>query len=89
MEYETIHPDLLVPGDAHLFKQILLITQCAYGGHEPAIAIPPLTDIICGHAVDGEMRLVEDILGSISRSVGRYSSMGTQESSLAYLNPFD
>ena len=81
MEYETIHPNLLVPGDAHLFKQILLITQCAYGGHEPAITIPSLANIICGHAVDVKVRFVEDILGNISHSTGRYSSMGTQESS--------
>lgn len=63
MEYETIDPNFLVPGNAHLFKQILFITQCAYGGHEPAITISPLANIICGYAVDVEVRLVEDILG--------------------------
>ena len=63
MEYETIDPDFLVPGNAHLFKQILFITQCAYGRHEPAITIPPLANIICGYAVDVEVRLVENILG--------------------------
>lgn len=63
MEYETIDPNFLVPGNAHLFKQILFITQCAYGGHEPAITISPLANIVCGYAVDVEARLVEDILG--------------------------
>lgn len=63
MENETIHPNFLVPGNAHFFKQILFITQCAYGGHEPAISICPLANIICGYAVDVEVRLVEDILG--------------------------
>ena len=82
MEYETIDPDFLVPSNAHPFKQILFITQCAYGGHEPAITVPPLANIICTHAVDVEVRFVEDILGRISRSTGRYSSMDTQESSL-------
>ena len=81
MEYKTIYPDFLVSGNAHFFKQVLFITQCAYGGHEPAITIPPLANIICSHAVDVEVRLVEDILGKISRSTGRYSSMATQESS--------
>lgn len=63
MEYKTIDPNFLVPGNAHLFKQILFITQCAYGGHKPAITISPLANIICGYAVDVEVRLVEDILG--------------------------
>ena len=82
MEYETIDPDFLVPGNAHSFKQILLITQCAYGGHEPAITVPSLANIICGHAIDVEVRLIEDILSKISRSEGGYSSMGPQGSCL-------
>lgn len=63
MEYETIDPDFLVPANAHLFKQILLITECIYGGHEPAIAVPPLANIICGHAFYVKVRVVENILG--------------------------
>lgn len=63
MEHETIDSDFLVPGNAYLLKQILFVTECAYGGHEPAIAIPPLANIICGHAFDAEVRLVENILG--------------------------
>ena len=80
MEDKTIDPDFLVPGYAYFFKEILFITQCAYGGHEPAITISPLANVIGAHAVDVELRLLEDILGrKVSRSLGRYSSMGAQE----------
>jgi hypothetical protein len=89
MKYETIYPNFLVPGNAHPFKQILLITKSTDGGHKPAVTIATLANITSSHTFDVEVRVDENILGESELSAqAAAAGNGFRSHSLAYLNPF-
>lgn len=62
MEHEAVHADLLVALDADPLNQAFLVAYGGKGGHEPAVAVIALSDVVGGRAFDEETRFIEDVL---------------------------
>lgn len=65
VENESIYTDFLVSCDAYSLNEALLVAQCAECGHEPAIAVIALSDVVCGRAFDEESGFLKYVLGTI------------------------
>ncbi len=61
VKHKPIHADILVVGDAGALDQPRLVTKCAQGRHQPAVAVPSLADIIRRGTVDVELGVIKDI----------------------------
>lgn len=62
VEDEAIDSDLLIACHTDLIYQVFLIAQCAECGHEPAVSVVALSNIVCARAFDEEFRFLEDVL---------------------------
>lgn len=65
MENEPVHAHLMVVRHAAPLDQAGLVADGTQSGHEPAVAIPALADVVGGGAVDEEFGVVEDIYNSL------------------------
>lgn len=62
MEDEAVYPYLLIACHTDPLYQVLLIAKCAQCGHEPAVSIISLSNVVCGGAFYEELWIFEDVL---------------------------
>ena len=62
VKHKAIYTDLFIPSDADPLYQLLLVANGGYCGHEPAIAVGALSNIVGGRAFYEELGVFEDIL---------------------------
>lgn len=62
VEHKSVHPNLLIASNADFLYQFFLVAYSSQCGHEPAIAIIALSDIVCGCAFYEELWSIEDVL---------------------------
>jgi hypothetical protein len=62
VKHKAVDTDLFVPCHAHALYELLLVADGRERGHEPAVAVVALPNVIGGRAFDEELRFLENIL---------------------------
>lgn len=65
MENKPVHAHFMIVRHAAPLDQAGLVADGAQRGHEPAVAVSALADVVCRGAIDEELRVVEDIYNSL------------------------
>jgi hypothetical protein len=73
-------------GDANFIDEAFHVPQATKGSHQIAVAVSPLPYITCSRSIDVELRLLENVLCSIS--VSDTKSLQIDAQTVTRLTPF-
>jgi hypothetical protein len=68
VEHKAVHAYLLIACHTHSLYQAFFVAKRTKSRHEPAVAVIPLSDVVCSCTFDEELRILEYILNIASAS---------------------